>query len=343
MHLFRRAGALAGSFAIVLGAAAAASAQTPEQFYRGKSVDLVIGYPTGGSNDFYSRLLARHLGKHIPGNPGVVPRNTPGAGSFLALNQVFNVAPKDGTIIALAAPTATLDEKLGSQGVRFKTAELNWIGRIDAATNIVFTWKTSKVKTFQDAQKYEVSLAGTGVGSTVSIYPTVMNHVFGTKFKLVMGYRGSNEAMLAVERGEVEGHSTTWTAVKVAHPNWIRDKDISIWVQFGLKRHPELPDIPTAVDLARSDEERKIVSAIMAAAEIGAAFFTTPRVPADRVLALRRAFDESMKDPEFLDEAQRSNLTVGPMTGEELQKLVVDVSSLPPDLLAKVRTAYGVH
>src|SRR5215471_5361865 len=141
MPLFRRAAPLVASSVVAVIAALAASAQTPEQFYRGKSVDLVIGYPTGGSNDFYSRLLARHLGKHIPGNPGVVPRNTPGAGSFLALNQVFNVAPKDGTVIALAAPTATLDEKLGTQGVRFKTAELNWIGRIDAATNIVFTWK----------------------------------------------------------------------------------------------------------------------------------------------------------------------------------------------------------
>jgi tripartite-type tricarboxylate transporter receptor subunit TctC len=342
MPFFRHVGPLAASV-IILTAAVAASAQTPEQFYRGKSIDLVIGYPTGGSNDFYSRLLARHLGKHIPGNPTVVPRNTPGAGSFLALNQVYNVAPKDGTVLALAAPTATLDEKLGTQGVRFKTIELNWIGRIDSATNIVFTWKTSKVKTFEDAQKYEVTLGGTGVGSTVSIYPTVMNNVFGTKFKLVMGYRGSNEAMLAVERGEVEGHSTAWTAVKVAHPNWIRDKDISIQVQFAIKRHPELADVPTAVDLARNDEERKVLSAIMAAAEIGAAFFTTPRVPADRVLALRRGFDETMKDPEFLDEAMRSNISVGPLPGEELQKLIVDVSSLPPDLLAKVRTAYGAH
>jgi tripartite-type tricarboxylate transporter receptor subunit TctC len=343
MQPLQRPAALATSCAISLIAVTAALAQTPEQFYRGKSIDLVIGYPTGGSNDFYSRLLSRHLGKHIPGNPTVVPRNTPGAGSFLALNQVFNVASKDGTVIALGAPTAALDEKLGTQGVRFKTAEFNWVGRIDSATNIVFTWKTSKVKTFADAQKYEVTLAGTGVGSTVSIYPTVMNNVFRTKFKLVMGYRGSNEAMLAVERGETEGHSTAWTAVKVAHPDWIRDKDISVLVQFGLKRHPELPDIPTAVELARNDEERKVVSAIMAAAEIGAAFFTTPRVPADRLAALRRGFDETMKDPEFLDEAMRSNISVAPMPGEELQKLIVDVSSLPPDLLAKVRAAYGVH
>src|SRR5215831_9592477 len=336
MQFFRRAGALAASSVIILTAAVEASAQTPEQFYRGKSVDLVIGYPTGGSNDFYSRLLARHLGRHIPGNPAVVPRNTPGAGSFLALNQVFNVAPKDGTIIALAAPTATLDEKLGTQGVRFKTAELNWIGRIDAATNIVFTWKTSKVKTFEDAQKYEVTLAGTGVGSTVSIYPTVMNHVFGTKFKLVMGYRGSNEAMLAVERGEVEGHSTSYTALKVAHPDWIREGKVTILVQFALKRHPEMPDIPTAVDLARNDEERAILSAVVNAAEVGTAFFTTPAVPADRLNALRRAFDATMKDPEFHADVERTRLAINPIAGEELQQLVADVSNLPPHLVEKV-------
>src|ERR1700757_2639308 len=343
MHLLRRAGTLAGWCAIVLGAAAATSAQTPEQFYRGKSIDLVIGYPTGGANDFYSRMLARHLGNHIPGHPSAVPRNTPGAGSFLALNQVFNVAQKDGTVIALAAPTATLDEKLGTQGVRFKTAELNWIGRIDAATNIVFTWKTSKVKTFEDAQKYEVTLAGTGVGSTVSIYPTVMNHVFGTKFKLVMGYRGSNEAMLAVERGEVEGHSTAWTAVKVAHPDWLRGASVAILVQFALKRHAELPDVPTAVELARNEQERAILSAIMNATEVGTAFFTTPGVPADRLTALRRAFDATMKDPELLADAQRINVGISPLAGEDLQRLPAGPGQLPPALLDKVRAAYTVH
>jgi tripartite-type tricarboxylate transporter receptor subunit TctC len=173
----------------------------------------------------------------------------------------------------------------------------------------------------------------------------VMNNVFGTKFKLVMGYRGSNEAMLALERGEVEGHSTSWTALKVAHPDWVRDKLVSIFAQFSIKRHTELPDIPTAVDLARNDEERHVLSAIMAAAEVGTAFFVPPGVPADRVTTLRRAFDETMKDPELLSEAERSRLTIGPMTGEELQKVVVDVSSLPPDLLEKVRTAYttGQH
>jgi tripartite-type tricarboxylate transporter receptor subunit TctC len=328
------------ALATVLGLAGPSAAQTPEQFYKGKSLDLEIGYPTGGSNDAYGRLLASHLGKHIPGSPTIVPRNMPGAGSFLAVNRVHSTLPKDGTVIGLGAPTLALDEKLGSQGVRFKTAELNWLGRVDSLINIVMMWKTSPVKTIADAQKIESTLSGTGAGSTVSIYPTVLNNVIGTKFKLVMGYRGSNEAMLAMERGEVEGHSTAWSAVKVAKPDWVRDKTVSIIVQFALKRHPELPDVPTAVELARNDDERQVLSAIMNASEVGTAFFTGPGVPPDRLAALRHAFDETVKDPEFLAEAQRIRLGVTPMTGEELQKLVAQVSSLSPALLEKVRAAY---
>ena len=262
----------------VAGASVPAAAQTPEQFYKGKQIELAIGYPPAGSNDFYARLLARHLGKHIPGNPNIVPQNRPGAGSFLTLAYVYGVAPKDGTVIGIGAPTAPLDEKLGTQGVRFKTAELNWIGRIDSLINIVFLWHTSPVKTVADAFKTEAKLSGTGVGSTVSIYPTVMNQVLGTKFKLIMGYKGSNDAQLAVERGEVEGHSTSWTAVKVAHPDWRPEKKINIVVQFSVKKHPELPDVPTVVELARNDEERQVLSAVVNAAEIGTAFFTSPGV-----------------------------------------------------------------
>lgn len=336
----RFAAALAAMLAAILAASADARAQTPEQFYKGKQIELAIGYPPAGSNDVYARALARHIGKHIPGNPTVVPQNRPGAGSFLALGYVYNVAPKDGTVIGIGAPTAPLDEKLGTQGVRFKSSELNWIGRIDSLINMVFLWHTSPVKTIQDAFKTEAKLSGTGVGSTVSIYPTVMNNVLGTKFKLIMGYKGSNEAQLAVERGEVEGHSTSWTAVKVAHPDWRPEKKINVVVQFAVKRHPEMADVPTVVELARTDEERKILSAVVNAAEIGTAFFTTPGAPPDRVEALRRAFDATMKDPEFLAEAERTKLTVGPLPGEELQKLVAEVTSLPPELVEKVKAAY---
>jgi len=327
--------------AIALASAAPAFAQTPEEFYKGKQIELAIGYPPAGSNDVYARLLARHLGKHIPGNPTVVPQNRPGAGSFLTLAYVYGVAPKDGTVIGIGAPTAPLDEKLGTQGVRFKTAELNWLGHIDSLINIVFLWHTSPVKTFADALKTEAKLSGTGVGSTVSIYPTVTNNVLGTKFKLIMGYKGSNDAQLAVERGEVEGHSTSWTAVKVAHPDWRPDKKINIIVQYALKKHAELPDVPTVVELAKTDEQRQVLRAVMNATEIGTAFFTTPNTPKDRVEALRRAFDATMKDPEFLAEAQKTHLTVGPLPGEELQKLVAEVAAIKPDILEKVRAAYA--
>jgi tripartite-type tricarboxylate transporter receptor subunit TctC len=328
--------------AVVL-AATQVQAQTTEQFYKGKSIDMIIGYPPSGSNDVYARLLARHIGKYIPGNPTVVPKNMPGAGSFLAVNHVYTVAPKDGTVLAIGAPTTALDERMGTQGVRFKTAELNWVGRIDSLINIVFMWHTSKVKTFADAQKYESTLSGTGTGSTVFVYPNVMNNVFKTKFKIILGYKGSADAQLAVERGEAEGHSTSWTAVKVNHPDWWPKKMISILVQFGLDRHPELPDIPTAVELARNDEEKQVLTAIMTASEVGTAFFTTPGIPADRLAVLRRAFDQVMKDPQLLAEAHKAKLTIGPMHGAQLQKLVAGVTNLSPALLEKVREAYVVH
>jgi tripartite-type tricarboxylate transporter receptor subunit TctC len=170
----------------------------------------------------------------------------------------------------------------------------------------------------------------------------VSNNVLGTKFKLIMGYKGSNASMLAMERGEVEGHATSWTALKVAHPTWRPEKKISILAQFALKRHPELQEVPTIVELARNDEERQILSAVMNASEIGTAYFTSPGVPADRVEALRRAFDATMKDQEFLADAAKLRLGINPIPGEELQKLVVDVSKMPPALLEKVRAAYKV-
>jgi tripartite-type tricarboxylate transporter receptor subunit TctC len=336
-----RLGAAMGAAMIAATIGTPAGAQSPEEFYKGKTIDLIIGYPPAGSNDVYARLLARHLGKHMPGNPTIVPKNMPGAGSFLALANMANVAPTDGTAIAIGAPTSALDERLGSQGVRFKTAEFNWIGRIDSLVNIVFMWHTSKVKTIADAQQIEATLSGTGAGSTVSVYPTVMNNVLGTRFRLVMGYKGSADAQLAVERGEVEGHSTSWTAVKVGHPDWLPQKKIVIPVQFALRKHPELPDVPTVVELARNDEERAILRAVMNATEIGTAFFTTPKVPADRVAALRRAFDATVQDPEFLADAKKTKLTVGPITGEELQQLVGEVANISPALVEKVQAAYA--
>ena len=335
MKSWTRAAASLFFASIALGAA-----QAQEPFYKGKTLELIIGYPTGGSNDVYARLLSSHLGKHIPGNPTVIARNMPGAGSFLAANHMTAVAPKDGTSIAICAPTLALDEKLGTTGVRFKTAQMNWIGRISPLINIVMIWKTSPVKTVADAQKTEVTLGGTGVGSTVSIYPTVMNNMFGTKYKLIMGYKGSSEAMLALERGEVQGHSTAWEALETAHPSWKPDGDVTIPVQFAIKPHPELPDVPTAMEFARTPDEKRVLEAILNATEVGTAFFTTPGAPAERVTLLRRAFDATMQDPEFKADVEKMRVSLAPMKGEDLQTLVSKVSDLPADVTEMVRKVY---
>ena len=324
----------------LLTMSAAAAAQTPEQFYQGKSIDVVIGFGAGGGNDAYGRLLANHVGRHIPGRPTAIAKNMPGAGSFLAINNVYNVAPKDGTVIALGAPTMALDERIGTQGVRFKSSGLNWIGRIDSQIDVLFMSAKSPIKTVADARKIDSTLASTGAGSASSNYPTVLNNVVGTKFKIILGYRGSTDAMLAMERGEADGHSTAWNTLKATKPEWISKQLATLLVQFALHRHPELANVPTAIELARNDDERQILQAIMSASEIGTAFFTTPGVPPDRLDALRRAFDDTMKDPAFLSDAAKINFSVGPMNGESIQELVGDMEKLRPALIEQIAAAF---
>jgi tripartite-type tricarboxylate transporter receptor subunit TctC len=338
-----KAGVCTGVAAACLVMPSAVHGQSVESFYRGKIVSLVIGYPPAGANDLYARIVARHIGKHIPGNPGVVPRNMPGGGSLVAANHVFNIAPKDGTVLGLIAPTVPLEESLGAANVKFKSAKFNWVGRMAPSTNVTFAMATAPVKTIKQAMEREVILGATGRSSTVSIYPSVLNNVIGTKFKLVMGYEGSAACMLAMERGEVEGHSTSWDGVKSARGDWVRDKKVNILVQYGLKRHPDLPDVPTSVELGRTAEETQILRVVANATEVGKMIMTTPDTPADRVQALRRAFDAMIKDPEYVAEMKASKIEIGEMRGEELQQLVDEVGSVSPSILEKVKAIYPLN
>jgi tripartite-type tricarboxylate transporter receptor subunit TctC len=204
-------------------------------------------------------------------------------------------------------------------------------------------WTTSKIKTINDAMTSEASLGATGTGSTVYVYPNVLNRVLGAKFKLVMGYGGSNEAMLAMERGEVEGHSTSWEAYKSAHPNWIRDKKINVVVQYGLSRHPDLPDVPTCVEIAKTDEQKQILRAVVNATEIGKAILSSPGLPAERVEALRKAFMDMTKDAEFIAELEKMRVELTPMDGAKLQELVQEVGNLTPELVQKIKAVYGAN
>ena len=246
-------------------------------------------------------------------------------------------------MLGLLAATNTLDEKLGATGVKFETSKFNWIGRISSAINVTAMWNTSPIKTIADAMKTESSLGVTGTGSTVYVYPNVLNRVIGTKFKLVLGYGGSNEAMLAMERGEVDGHSTSWEAYKAAHPDWIRDRKINIVVQYALSRHPDLPDVPTCVELARTPEEAQILKAVVNATEIGKAILTAPGVPAERVEILRKAFMEMTRDPEFISELESQRVELTPLGGAQLQALVQEVGNLSPELVQKVKAVYGAN
>jgi tripartite-type tricarboxylate transporter receptor subunit TctC len=317
-----------------------AAAQSVEQFYRGKTIDAVVGYAAGGGNDVTVRAVAHYIGRYIPGHPTVVVRNMPGAGTFIATNAVYNTLPRDGTVIALGSTTLPLDEKFGNPGVRFKTAELNWIGRIAKRVDVLMIAKDSPVKTIADAMATPAVIAATTVGSPVTMFPNLLNNVIGTKFKIVRGYEGTRAALLAIEKGEAEGNSTGLEALNAIHPDWIKNGTVHIIVQFALDRDPALPDVPAAVELGRNAEETAILKAVMGTTAIGLALFSTPGVPADRLTALRRAFDATMADPEFVAELKREGGEVSPLPGEPLQKLVSDVVDLPPDITAKAKAAY---
>jgi tripartite-type tricarboxylate transporter receptor subunit TctC len=319
---------------------AASSAQLVEGFYRDKVLSLIVGFPPAGANDVYVRAVARHIGKYIPGRPTVVVRHMPGAGSLIAANHLFNVAPKDGTVLGLVAPGIPLEGVLGGTNVKFKPSLFNWIGRIAPTPGVLFVMNTVPVKTIKDAMEREVVLAATGRSSPIAISPTVLNNVVGTKFKLILGYQGTAASMLAMERGEVEGHSTSWDAVKSTRGDWVRDGTIRILVQHALKRQSDLPNVPTSVELARTPTETQILRTVFNGAEVGRVILSSPGAPSGRVEALRRAFDRMVKDNDFGAELKAAQVELDPIPGEQLQSLVDEISNVSPEILARVKSIY---
>ncbi len=320
-----------------------ARAQPVAEFYRGKSVSLILGYPGGGSNGIYARAVARYIGRYIPGHPNVIFKTMPGAGSLIAANHLFHVAPKDGTVLGFISATIPLEELLGVGSVKFKSSEFNWIGRVAPGVNMTFVMNTSPVKSIEDAYRRELVLGASGRSSTVFIYPAVLGNLVGAKFRIVMGYPGSSEAMLAMERGEVDGHSTSVEIVRALHPTWLSEKKITILVQYALTRHPELMNVPMSWELGRTPEEQQILKIVASATEVGKMILAPPAMPADRVRALRRAFDLTMKDPEFIAELKANRVEIGAMVGEELQKLVAELGATAPAIVEKVKAVYPLN
>src|SRR5580704_11718048 len=245
--------------ALLLGASAAAPAAEPDAFYKGKTISIYIGFAAGGSYDYFGRLASRHLGKHLPGNPTVIAEAMPGAGSFTAANYLYARAARDGTVLGIVSQTVAIEEALGTPSVQYKAAKFNWVGRAASVNEVSFTFHTSNTKTIQDAMARETTMASTGAGSPSETYLKLLNSVAATKFKLVGPYPASNDSMLAMERGEVDGAFTSYNTLKVSHQDWLRDKTINILVQYG-ERSAELPDVPFAVDLAKTDEDKQLMA-----------------------------------------------------------------------------------
>jgi tripartite-type tricarboxylate transporter receptor subunit TctC len=342
---FRRscaAGAFAAAaIALALSGAPARAQQSVEDFYRGKNIDLVISYTAGGGYDAYARLVARYMGNHIPGKPNIIPRNMPGAGGRIATAYVYNVAAKDGTVLGAVDQSLPLEQVLGDKALQFDTAKFNWIGSPVIENNTIVTWHTAGIKTWEEAKAREVPVGATGA-NTSSQYPTAMNALVGTKFKVIYGYPGGNDVNLAMERGEVAGRgSNSWASWKGTRADWLRDKKINILVQIGLKKAEDLPDVPLLMDLGATPEDRAVLKLLSAPTTIGRPILTAPGVPPERVKALRAAFDATMKDPAFLEDAKKQSLDISPASGEELQQIVVDMIATPKPVVDRLVEIIG--
>ncbi len=314
-----------------------ALAQGADAFFRNKVINLYIGFAPGGTYDYFGRVVGRFIGKHIPGNPTVVVQTMQGAGSLQAANFLYTQAPKDGTAWGVVTQTLALEEALRSPGAHYKAAEFTWIGRMTSILEVHFAWKTSRAKTIADARLHEIPVAGTGAGSPSEGYPKLLNALAGTRFKIISGYPGSTQGMLAAERGEVDGGLTSWNTLKRTKPDWIRNRDISVLVQYASERHADLRDVPTLLEAAESPEGRRVLAFYVSGAEVGRSLLATPGIPADRVRILRTAFDAMLKDRDFVAEIEKSGQEFQPASGEAVQRLIQEAASAPRDVVERTQ------
>jgi tripartite-type tricarboxylate transporter receptor subunit TctC len=334
---------LAACAAIAVCAAAPANAQEDvAAFYQGKQLRFIVGSAAGGGYDLFARIVARHIVNHIPGKPAVIVQNQPAAGGVVMTNQLFAQGPKDGTVVGIpinGIPTAPLLQS----GTQFEASKLIWLGSTNREAYVAFVWHTVPIASITELATKELVVGATTPGTTMVDFPLLVNDVLGYKFRVVRGYGGTPQINLAIERGEVQGMGGLgWASVKAQTPHWIAENKIKVLAQYGLTRYSELADVPTMLELARSEADRAAMRMLFARTEYGRPYFLPPDVPAARVQALRRAFDATMTDPAFLAEAAKLQLDVSPMTGEEVQALVGELAKTPPEIVARVRAALDV-
>ena len=319
--------------ALLLSSAAAADDKAIAEFYGKRTVTIAVGFSPGGNYDLYARLVSRHIGKHIPGNPTVIVQNMPGAGSRRLANTLANVGPHDGTMIGLPNQGIAMDQALGTEGVKFDARKFQWIGSPIEDNNVFWAWHTNPVKTVEEARQHEFVVGATGPGSPTTYYPRIMNDLLGTKFKVVSGYPGSNELDFAIEKGEVGGRVVSWTSLKIT-ADWIATGKANVMLQFGLRKAAELPNVRMLQDLAANPKQREIFEFLCLVPAMGRPFFMSQATPPERAAAIRQAFAATMKDPGFLEDARRARLDVEPLTGEEIAQIVARKFNAPDDVRA---------
>jgi tripartite-type tricarboxylate transporter receptor subunit TctC len=310
-----------------------------EEFYKGRTVSLIIGFSAGTGYDIYARLLARFIGRHIPGNPTVIAQNMPGAGSLKAATYVYTVAPKDGGVIATIGRSAPLEPLLSE--AQFDGRGFTWLGSIASSSSLCATWHATAIKTWQDVLTKPFALAGEGSGSEPDSFARILRNIFGAKVKLVTGYPGGNEMNLAIERGEVDGRcGWSWDSIKSTRPDWLRDRKINLLAVFSLQKAVDIPaEVALIGDLAATQEQRQILRLHLAGQSFGRPFFTSPGVPEDRKEALRAAFDATMQDPDFIAETNKVKLEVSPTSGAEIDRLLKEIYATPKDVIEKAKQA----
>ncbi|MPZ37220.1 MAG: hypothetical protein GEU95_04020 [Rhizobiales bacterium] len=325
-----RAAIILATILATLGVASAAQAQTPAEFYKGKQVSLYIGFAPGGTYDLYGRIVARHIGKHIPGNPTVVPKNMEGAGSIRLANFMYAQAPKDGTAIATMGRGGAFGPLFGMKGTQFDAEKFLWLGSANDEVSLCASWHQSGIKSFDDVRQRELVIAATGPSDESQTVPKILNSVLGAKFKIIGGYTGSGQMTVSIERGETQGRCAfSWASMKAVHRAWLQEKKINILVQVSYQKHPELPHIPLASDLAKTPEEKQMISLFAARQVMGRPFYAPPDLPKDRAEVLRKAFLATLNDPEFRAEAEKLRLEVTPVSGERVQQIVHEIYATP--------------
>lgn len=326
--------------ALMILVARPAGADSVEDFYKGKNINLVIGYSVGGGYDLYGRLMARHIGKHIPGRPSIVPQNMTGAGSLRAAQFIYSVAPRDGTVFGTFGRTIATTPLLTPATAQFDGTKFTWLGSVTNEVSTCVTWHASPVKTWDDFLVKEVAMGGEGPGADPDVYALLYKNVFGAKVKLITGYHGTNDTALAMERGEVDGLcGLSWSTLKARHMQWMNDKKINIIVQAALKKQPELAQVPLAGELTQDREKLQILKLFLASQETARPFAAPPDIPANRKAALIAAFNNTMKDPEFLAEAQKLNMDVNPLSAKAVDDILAELYATPKAVLEKAAQA----